>query len=206
MPGLRTTWNKIRYTLYSPIYDGIAGVFEQQRQRSLAQLTVPKAAQILIIGAGTGLDLPYLTDYSNVLATDLTPAMLQKAKKRAEHLGMPLQTKVMNGQQIELPDASVDAVVLHLILAVIPDPYRCIQEVERVLKPGGEVVIFDKFLREGAKPGLLRRGLNLVTDFLATSINRRLGDLVAKTELELIRNEAAGLNGLFRVAYLCKVA
>jgi len=120
------TWNRIRYTLYIPIYDFIAGAFGARRAQSIGNLTVSKEANILIVGAGTGLDLPHLQAYTNILATDLTPGILEILRWRARRLGMPVTARVMDGQNLDLPDESCDAVVLHLILAVIPDPVRCL--------------------------------------------------------------------------------
>ncbi len=198
------TWNRIRYTMYVPVYDFIAGAFAARREQSIGNLAVDKNARILIVGAGTGLDLPYLQKYKNILATDLTPGMLAILRWRAKRLDMQVEAKVMDGQNLDLPDESCDAVVLHLILAVIPDPLRCLQEVERVLKPGGEVVIFDKFLPDEAEESALRKAANVVTSVLATSISRKLNDLLSATELVKISDEKASFGGLFRVVQLRK--
>ncbi|MDX5435727.1 MAG: class I SAM-dependent methyltransferase, partial [Pontibacter sp.] len=129
-------WNRLRYTLYLPVYDIIADrIFRKYRRRSVQLLHAKPDAAILLLGAGTGLDLPYLQGYSNLTAIDITPGMIAKLKQRAEKLQIPVQAQVMNGQQLTFADASFDAVILHLILAVIPDPVACIKEVERVLKP-----------------------------------------------------------------------
>jgi len=198
------TWNRIRYTLYLPIYDLIAGVFAKRRQQSIAKLTVDKDAKILIVGAGTGLDLPYLKNYHNITAIDLTPGMLEMLRWRARRLGMEVEAKVMDGQKLDLPDKRFDAVILHLILAVIPDPVRCLQEVERVLKPGGEVVIFDKFLPDEAEETILRKTVNIFTSIVATSISRKLGHLLAATNFTKVVDEKASLGGLFRIVQLEK--
>lgn len=102
---------------------------------------------VLLVGAGTGLDLKYIPQNVAVTATDITPAMLGVLQLRARHRKL-LQVQQMDGQKLLYPNASFDAVVLHLILAVIPDPIACLREVERILKPNGRVVVFDKFLAE----------------------------------------------------------
>ncbi|MCB0643962.1 MAG: class I SAM-dependent methyltransferase [Phaeodactylibacter sp.] len=200
----RTTWNRIRWTVYSPIYDSIAKIFGPKRAISIGQLTTPKDGKVLIVGAGTGLDLPYLINFSDITATDLTPAMLAQLKQRAKKLKIPVQAQVMNGQQLEFPDVSFDAVILHLILAVMPDPYRCLAEVERVLKPGGEVVIFDKFLPEGQEASWGRKLLNVLTDLLATTINRKTSLLLAGRSFEILQDRPVGWGGLLRTLHLKK--
>ena len=53
-------WNRIRYTLYTPGYDLIARIFENSRRKSIESLQVIAGEKVLIIGAGTGLDLEFL--------------------------------------------------------------------------------------------------------------------------------------------------
>lgn len=199
------TWNRLRYTLYLPIYDFIADrIFRKYRKRSVQLLGGKPDDAILILGAGTGLDLPYLRGYTNLTAIDITPGMISKLKQRAEKLGIPVKAQVMNGQQLRFADASFDAVILHLILAVIPDPVACIKEVERVLKPGSTVMVFDKFMPDGQQPSLLRRLLNQVASTLFSDINRSIGSIVSHTSLRVELNEAAAFNGTFRVVRLRK--
>src|SRR5262245_27007613 len=126
-----TTWNRRRYTLWAPLYDFVAR-FGRQRWRSLALLDLRPGERVLIVGAGTGADLPLILSGVSVLATDLTLAMLDRARPRARP---GVELRVMDGQALDLPDESFDAVILHLILAVIPDPVACLREAARVLRP-----------------------------------------------------------------------
>ncbi|GAB3196772.1 ubiquinone/menaquinone biosynthesis C-methylase UbiE [Pontibacter aydingkolensis] len=197
------TWNRLRYTLYLPIYDLIADhIFRKYRKRSVELLASKPTDAILILGAGTGLDLPYLQGYTNLTAIDITPGMITKLKERAEELRIPVNAQVMNGQQLAFADNSFDAVLLHLILAVIPDPVACIKEVERVLKPGGTVMVFDKFLPDGQRPSILRRFFNQIASTLFSDINRSIGSIVSHTSLQVELNEPAALGGTFRLVRL----
>lgn len=202
---LATHWNRIRYTLYAPIYDLVAKAFAPYRRRSL-QRVENTHGRILLIGAGTGLDLPYLPKTAQIVATDLTPALLLQLQWRATRLGMQVESRVMDGQAADLPDEQFDVVVLHLILAVIPNPVLCLQEAERMLKPGGQILIFDKFHSGNKKVGVLRKLVNLITSFLFSSINRRIEHLVAATSLTLVENSPAALGGVFRQIELRKNA
>ncbi|HEU4558039.1 MAG TPA: class I SAM-dependent methyltransferase [Longimicrobium sp.] len=149
-------------------------------------------------------DLRYLPADVHVTATDLTPAMVERTRRRAAQLGRTVDARVMDAQALELPDASFDAVVLHLILAVVPDPAAAIREAERVLRPGGRAVVFDKWVPEGRRPSLLRRAANLVASAAATDITRRLGDVLAGTSFVVEHREPTGLGGFFSIALLRK--
>lgn len=188
-------WNRIRYTLWAPIYDRIAA-FPTYRRRSIEMLSPAPGDEVLIVGAGTGADLPHLPPTVNVTAIDLTPAMLERLRARAQALGRPVDARVGDGQALDLPDAQFDAVILHLILAVIPDPVACIREVERVLKPGGRVVIFDKFVPDAEEPTLGRRITNVVTNLLFSDITRKLGPIVARTNLVVEQEESGRIAGV----------
>ncbi len=111
----------------------------------------------------------------------------------------------MDGQALEFPDKSFDAAILHLIVAVIPDPARCLKEVARVLRPGGRAVIFDKFVPDDAQLPLVLRLLNPLTSLFGTAVTRKLGPLLKGTGLQILHQEPAGIGGLFKISLLRKV-
>lgn len=189
-------WNRIRYTLYAPIYDRIVRSFNTSRERSIQLLELRAGERVLLVGAGTGEDIQFIPEDVEITAVDITPAMVKHIRRKAETLKRPVQAATMDGQALELPSESFDAVVLHLILAVIPDPIACIQEAARVLKPGGRVVVFDKFLPEKEQPSLLRRLANLIANFAFSDINRKLESIVATAPLNP-RHEEPAVYGRF---------
>lgn len=194
------SWNRVRYTLWAPFYDLVAR-FGRQRRRSVALLGLKPGERVLVVGAGTGADLPWIPQGVEVLAIDLTPAMLARAQPRVR---AGIELRVMDGQALDLPDQSFEAVILHLILAVIPDPVACLREAARVLKPGGRITVFDKFLPDGARPSAARRLANLATRTLFTDINRRFGEILERSgaPLTLEHDEPAMLGGAFRILVL----
>jgi ubiquinone/menaquinone biosynthesis C-methylase UbiE len=135
-----------------------------------------------------------------IVATDITPAMLARLRSRAARLGRPVRAEVMDAARLDLPDASFDCVALHLALAVVPDPVATIREAARVLRPGGRVSIFDKFLDDGRRASPLRRVVSAVADVVASDFNRQLGPLLAAGGLRLVAREAVGLGGNVVVA------
>lgn len=197
-------WNRLRYTLIAPLYDAVVRV-ASQRRRSISLLELRPGERLLISGSGTGADLPYVPPDVEVHAVDITPAMVERTRRRAAALGREVKARVGDAQALDYPDAWFDAVVLHLIVAVAPDGRRVLEEAARVLKPGGRAVVFDKFAPEGGRPSLLRRALNVVTRIVATEVTRQLEPLVRGTGLELVHREPAAPAALLEIALLRKV-
>lgn len=201
-------WNRLRYTVWAPAYDAIANAagFDAARRLSIERLRLAPGNRVLIVGAGTGLDLPYLPPSVDVTATDVTPAMLRRLEQRAARAHRAVTTHLMDARRLAFADASFDAVVMHLILAVMPQPERGLREAVRVLKPRGRIAVFDKFLRDREAPSVKRRVLNVVAKPLFSDLNRRLGPLVAGTPLAIEHDEPVAFGGTYRVVTLIKNA
>ena len=201
-----TRWNQLRYTFWTPVHDLVARRLDHARRRAHELAAVDPGERVLLDGAGTGLDLELLPQGAHITAIDITPSMIERLRARASSLGVEVEADVGDGQQLPFADGSFDVVMLHLILAVIPDPIACIREAERVLRPGGRVSILDKFVADGTRASLLRRIANLVTAPLASDITRRLGPIVAMTSLEVVRDEPVAFGGMFRAVMARKQA
>jgi ubiquinone/menaquinone biosynthesis C-methylase UbiE len=132
--------------------------------------------------------------------------MLERARHCASKI--PGQNNIHllpgNAMQLAFDDAEFDRVIMHLILAVVPEPALALREAARVLKPGGEILILDKFLHPGQKAPL-RRALNTLTRYIATRTDVVFEDiLMQSSDLTLIHDEPAMLNGWFRHIILRK--
>jgi len=203
MPINTPGWNRIRYTLIAPVYDTLVRM-GAHRGRAAELLAIRPGERVLVVGCGTGADLDALPAAAVVTATDLTPAMVERTRARAARLGRVVDARVMDAQALDFADASFDVVLLHLILAVVPDPVAALREAERVLRPGGRATVLDKWVPEGERPSALRRAANLAASLVATDITRQLGPLLAHTSLRVRHRESAGAAGFFSLALLHK--
>ena len=157
------------YSLIAPLYDlVISRPLLRARTRSLQVLTRDVAGKVLLSGVGTGLDLPLLPALHHYTALDFNAAMLSRARPRGT--GLRVDWVLGDSMALPFPARQFDHVVLHLIVAVVPQPVDCLREAARVLKPGGSVIILDKFLRP-KQTALLRRALNPLSRRIATRMD-----------------------------------
>lgn len=191
------------YTLIAPFYDWVVGpALHRARQKSLARLPAGGGAHILLNGIGSGLDLPLLPPGHRYTALDLTRAMLNKALPRTGDLD--LQWTQGDSQRLPFSTGAFDHVLLHLILAIVPDTRAALREAARVVKPGGRLYILDKFLRPG-ESAWLRRLLNPLMRRIATRTNVVFEDALAGVSgLRVIADEPALARGWFRMITLEK--
>jgi phosphatidylethanolamine/phosphatidyl-N-methylethanolamine N-methyltransferase len=197
-------WNRVRYTFYTPVYNLVAKYFAGSRKRSIEALHIAPGKKVLLLGAGTGLDLNYIPKGAEILATDITPSMVRKLEEKGKQLQHNFTAKTMDAQNTDLPDQSIDYIILHLILAVMPDPVACIKECERVLKPGGTITVFDKFIKPGQKISGLRKLANYLTNFLFSDITRDITRIISGTGFQIVTDIPANLGGNFRILTLRK--
>lgn len=192
------------YTLLAPVYDWLVGpALAQARTRSLARLPAA-AARVLLNGVGTGLDLPLLPSAHHYTALDLTRAMLARALPRSGALDLAW----VQGDSQKLPfrDASFDHVLMHLILAIVPDSRAALRESARVLRNGGRLFVLDKFLRRG-EAALLRRMVNPLMRRIATRTDIVFEDVLAGVPaLRVLDDQPAMAGGWFRMITLEKTA
>ena len=196
---------KISYRFIAPFYDAIISrASTPARRRSLEKLAPLQGRRVLISGAGTGLDFPFLPAQHEYVALDLTAPMLARSRGRARQLCM----NWVQGDCMALPfaDDSFDCVVLHLITAVVQHPHRCLAEAARVLQTGGQILLFDKFLQPGQR-ALLRRALSPLAGQFATRLNVVFEDELKKVpQLLVLSDEPILAQGWFRLIELKKTS
>ncbi len=184
----------------APFYDYfLSKLMQKSRGRSIESLHLKPESRILICGAGTGLDLPHLPANSRVFGSDITLAMILRARAKKHSPGLRLTLQLADAESLPFREASFDAVILHLILAVVPDARRAFQEAVRVARPEAHITVFDKFLRPNEKPSLARRAANRVTRRLGTGLNLRIEDVIrGQDDIRTVSDEGDLLGGLFR--------
>lgn len=156
------------------------------------------------MGVGTGVDLPLLPPGVIALGIDLSPAMLAKAQQKLAIIGTSVGLAISDAGHLPVGKAAFDTAILNLILSVVPDGNACLRETLRSLKPGGKLIVFDKFVSENRKPTLGRRFINIFCTLLGTDITRRFDQITGDLELNLLHEEASLLKGTYRIILLSK--
>src|SRR6185503_12744265 len=126
----------------------------------------------LELGCGTGfflLNLKQAGVLTDGCVTDLSPGMVEVAKRNAEQLGFSIEGRVADAESLPYPDDSFDLVVGHAVLHHIPDVGLALREVLRVLRPGGRFVFAGEPTRYG---DFVARRLSRLTWWAATRATR----------------------------------
>lgn len=129
----------------------------------------------LEIGAGTGfftlnLKLAGIIDEGTV--TDISPGMVEVAKRNAEQLGFTIEGQAADAEELPFEDDTFDVVIGHAVIHHIPDVEKAFREMIRVLKPGGRVVICGEPTRHG---DVVARKLSQATWWTATRVTHLPG-------------------------------
>ena len=180
-------------------------LFARLRQRALSALrpsTFPRL--VLEVGVGTGANLPLYPASSRVVAVDASAEMLSVARRRRTHAAVQLsQTDV---HRLAFPDATFDGVVGSLLLCSVTDPLAVLQEMRRVLRPDGRLLLLEHV--RGAHPWAAR-----LTDLLdlpwhawsrSCHLNRETEATVASAGFTITRSEryALGIVQLIEAVYI----
>jgi phosphatidylethanolamine/phosphatidyl-N-methylethanolamine N-methyltransferase len=143
------------YDRIAPLYDLLDGIYEHSWKRHLrAELFRHAKGHILDVGVGTGCNIPFYPEGSNVVGIDMSERMLERARDRARDLGQPMTLRSMNLLSLDFPDASFDTVTVTFVLLCLPDELQepALRELRRVTKPDGQILVLDYQL--SSKPGL----------------------------------------------------
>ena len=192
------------YTWLAPLYDPVVGrATSPSRARAVGFLGIRRGDRVLVLGVGTGLDLPYLPPAARYDGVDLTAAMLRRATRRADRLGLTFASHEASASALPFEPGRFDAAILHLILAVVPDPAAALREVQRVLKPGGRAVIWDKMLADGGRPSLFRRAVHALTHRWITGFLLDLSAALSSApRLHVTHREPSIFKGLWQTVVL----
>ena len=135
------------YSSYASVYDQTFGkVFQQSREAAVRGLPVQPGDRVLEVGVGTGEALPLYPTNCEILGIDLSEGMLEKAHDRVRtHELDHVSLQQMDAGQMEFMDDSFDIVMAAYVVTAVPDYRKVVNEMIRVCKPGGLIVMLNHF-------------------------------------------------------------
>lgn len=158
------------------------------------------AGRILEAGAGTGLNIAFYPARARVTATDLSGAMLRRARERAREQNVDVNFEEADLCSLPFSDHAFDTAVATFVFCSMPDPVACLREMGRVTKPGGRILLLDHVRVERPLIGSLMDRLNTATVRLAGEhINHRMDAFVTAAGLEIVESQRHGFMGIIQL-------
>ncbi len=195
-----TNLTRSRYQRLSAFYDLMEGLMERRYDPWRTQLwELVEGVQILEVGVGTGKNMPYYPLGIQMIAIDLTPGMLARARQRAGKLHLNPALKIGDVQALEFPDAHFDTIVATFVFCSVPDPILGLQELKRVLKPEGKILLLEHMRLPNEFAGKVMDLVNpLVVRLMGANINRRTLENIQKAGLRIENVQDLGMGGMFK--------
>ena len=110
---------------------------------------------VLEIGVGSGMNLPiYGSAVARVCGIDPSPELLDRARERVAAARVPVSLARAPAEQLPFRDAAFDTLVMTWTLCSIPNPSTALNEMRRVLKPGGRLLFVEHGL--APEPAIIR--------------------------------------------------
>lgn len=173
----------------SRIYDLMTSAEHLRLAPLKATLFERARGRVLFVGAGTGKDFDLLPRGLDVVAIDVSPRMVEKARVRAAGYDGRLEVRVMDAQRLEFPDASFDTVLTVCVLCSIPRPAVGLQEIRRILRPGGRVLLFEHVRSRIGPISIMQDIFTVLSRRFGPDMNRDTVGNVLKVGFRLIREE-----------------
>lgn len=198
-PG-ETERTRARYQRIAPFYDALEILAERRyRPWRRALWSRVRGPRVLEIGVGTGKNMPFYPPELEVTALDLTPGMLERARRRARRLGVEAELRLGDVQDLQLPDDSFDAAVATFVFCSVPDPVRGLGELARVVSAEGRIHLLEHVPSHRPLLGWWMEILNpLVVRLIGANIDRRTVRNARRAGLTLERVEDLWHLGIFK--------
>ncbi len=165
-----------RYDRLAPFYDALEGVleglfFKKWRQTIWRQA---KGPDILEVGVGTGKNFPFYPANARLTAIDFSPKMLERAKNKKQRNNIAVDLDLQDVESLPYADNSFDTIVATFVFCSVPHPKKGLQELYRVLKPGGQVLLLEHVLSSNPTMAMMMNLTNpLIRAIFGANINRQ---------------------------------
>jgi phosphatidylethanolamine/phosphatidyl-N-methylethanolamine N-methyltransferase len=194
------------YSNYATYYDLFFDeILKPGRREAVQALEVTSEQNILEVGIGTGLSLPYYPKGCLITGIDISEDMLHKARQKVKENGRnQVDLFKMDASSLSFDDESFDRVLVPYLISVVPDPYRVVSEIIRVCRRGGLIVFVNHFQNSNPVIALLEKCLSPFSKFVGFRLDLPVESVTDHSPLRLERMEKVNLFGLWRLIKLKK--
>jgi phosphatidylethanolamine/phosphatidyl-N-methylethanolamine N-methyltransferase len=149
------------YARWAPIYDLVFDKVMDAGRRAAVAAAMRAGPRILDVGIGTGLELRHFSTTTQLVGVDLSEPMMRKAQGRIRAGAMHhvLGLCVMDAARLAFADEAFDAVLAPYVITVVPEPQATLEELMRVIRPGGELVLVNHIGAERGARAVIERWL-----------------------------------------------
>ena len=156
----------------------------------------------LFLAIGTGLDIRHLPIGPAITAIDISNAMLEKSRGRAEAFAGELRLVQADAVGLCFRDASFDTIVTSCTMCSVPDPARALKELYRVLRPGGRLLMFEHVRSANPVLGAVLDLMTVVTRRRGTEMNRHTLSAAMKAGFRILAVEPIFLDIILAIEAL----
>jgi len=180
------------------VYDKIAKVYDLTfgptlhpgRLIALERMGIKPGDKILEVGVGTGINASLYPTHCHVTGIDFSALMLEKARERVAKKGVKnVRLKEMDAANLTFADSSFDIVYAPYVISVVSDPVRVVNEMRRVCRPGGKIVILNHFRSQTPVVARVERAISPFTVHIGFKADLDLPGFLAQSDLKPISIE-----------------
>ncbi|MGA9866620.1 MAG: class I SAM-dependent methyltransferase [Acetobacteraceae bacterium] len=193
------------YRRWARIYDvTFGGVSGFGRRRAVQAVNRLPGRRVLEVGVGTGLALPHYGSDKLITGIDLSGHMLELARKRVEELDLPNieNLREMDAEATEFAEGSFDIAVAMYVASVVPSPTRLLEEMRRVVRPGGHLLFVGHFRAERGPRWWVERAMAPASRKLGWHPDFAVEDLLGARDRDHADMTAVPPAGLFTLVHL----
>lgn len=196
------------YDSYASFYNFLFGrIFNPGRELSVEIVNKNAAynAKVIEVGVGTGLSLPLYRSDLHISGIDISEKMLDKAKERAaNHNLQDVSLKVMDAANLEFPDESFDFVVAMYVVSVVPDIKKFLDEICRVCKKNGDIIIVNHFVSDNKVLKSLEKFMSGAHSVIGFKSDFSIDQILQYPHFELLDTSKTNLFGYWKMLHLKK--
>lgn len=193
------------YRRWSRIYDiTFGGVSGFGRRRAVQAANRLPGRRVLEVGVGTGLALPLYGPDKLITGIDLSAHMLELARKRADEFGLDNVEGLheVDAEATSFAGASFDIAVAMFVASVVPNPTKLLDEMRRVVRPGGHLLFVGHFRAERGPRWWVERAMAPASRKLGWHPDFAVEDLLGAADRKRADMTAVPPAGLFTLVHL----